>query len=243
MKTLKPAAKKFPAKKASAKADRNLVRRQLNFFFVVDCSGSMTGDKMASLNYAIRSAIPAMRTAATDNADNDVLLRVISFSDSAHWMADSAVPVADFNWHDLAASGESAMGQSFEMLAKVLTLKKLPGRQIPPVIVLLSDGLPTDDVDAGLAALNAADYGKMAVRIAIAIGSDADMLTLQSFIGQTGIKPLQANNAETLVNRIRWATSAPVKAASLPASGSTKPLQQIADSVVGEHNDGGELVW
>src|SRR3982751_2137368 len=100
----KAADKKSPAKALPAKSGR----RQINFFFVVDCSGSMTGDKMASLNYAIRSAIPAMQAAAADNSENDVLVRVISFADQARWMIEAPVPVADFTWADLKAKGESA---------------------------------------------------------------------------------------------------------------------------------------
>ena len=234
--------------KQPVKTAKGPEKRQLHFFLVVDCSGSMTGDKMASLNYAVRSAIPAMRSAAADNPENDVLVRVISFSDSARCTTDAAVPVAKFVWQDLTAKGESAMGQALENLAKMLTPKKLLGRQVQPVIVLLSDGLPTDDLDAGLAALDASEYGKSAVRIAIAIGSDADMATLQSFMGQTGVKPLQANNAETLVNRVKWAASVPLQAASLPATGQKETLQHLAESAAaenkdGENKDGSELIW
>ena len=239
----KAAAKSVPAKKASAAPADTSGKRELNFFFVVDCSGSMTGEKMASLNYAVRSAIPAMRQAASDNPDSDVLVRVIAFADKASWAVEDAVPVAKFNWKDLSAKGETAMGAGLQLLAKALSPKQLTGRQIQPVIILISDGLPTDDVDAGLAALNDVEYGKQAVRIAIAIGSDADMPTLQSFMGPTGVKPLQANNAETLVNRIKWAASVPLRAASQPVSSGPAPMQQIAESAESENKDGGELVW
>lgn len=242
MKTPKQPAKAAKTTKL-AKATPAAGKRQLHFFFVVDCSGSMTGDKIASLNYAVRSAIPAMRSAATDNPENDVLVRVISFSDDARWANDSAVPVSDFSWEDLIAKGETAMGAALKLLAKSLTSKNLTGRQVQPVIVLISDGLPTDDVDAGLAALDKSEYGKSALRIAIAIGSDADMPTLQSFMGQSGVKPLQANNAETLVNRIKWAASVPVQAASRPVSGAKEPLQDLAESAAIENKDGGELIW
>ena len=250
MKTPKVAAKAPKASKAAklAKAEKAAApkaqdKRQLHFFFVVDCSGSMAGDKMASLNYAVRSAIPAMRSAAADNPENDVLVRVVSYADKADWVSEEPVPVSSFAWKDLSAKGESAMGEALQILAKMLTSKKLPGRQVQPVIVLLSDGLPTDDVGAGLKALEQSEYGKSALRIAIAIGSDADMPTLQGFIGQSGVKPLQANNAENLVNRIKWAASIPVQAASKPISNGAEPLQQIAQSAVLENKDDGELLW
>ena len=56
------------------------------------------------------------------------------------------------------------------------------------------------------------------MRIAIAIGEDADLDVLQKFIGHPEIKPLQANNSEALVNYIKWVSTAVLKSASSPAS-------------------------
>jgi len=57
-------------------------------------------------------------------------------------------------------------------------------------------------------------WGKKAVRIAIAIGEDADYETLQKFIGHPELKPLQANNPEALVRHIKWVSTAVLKSAS-----------------------------
>jgi len=119
----------------------------------------------------------------------------------------------------------------------------MPGRQLPPVLVMLSDGLPTDDAEAGLAAFMKSEFGAKAIRIAVAIGSDADKTLLQSFIGHLDMKPLQANSAETLVNRIKWAASVPMKAASAPVGASADPVQNLAQGVASENENGGELVW
>jgi uncharacterized protein YegL len=56
------------------------------------------------------------------------------------------------------------------------------------------------------------------VRIAIAIGDDADKATLQRFIGHPELEPLQANNAESLVRYIKWVSTAVLQSASSPAS-------------------------
>ena len=70
-------------------------RRELNFILAVDCSGSMKGEKMASLNYAMRSTLPAMREAARDNPETRVLIRVVSFATETAWQTPAAplVPV------------------------------------------------------------------------------------------------------------------------------------------------------
>ena len=91
-------------------------------------------------------------------------------------------------------------------------------RALPPVLVLISDGQPTDDFDAELKALMEVPWAKRAVRISIAIGHDADHGPLRKFIGNPELPVLEANNAETLVNYIRWASTAVLRAASSPAS-------------------------
>jgi uncharacterized protein YegL len=94
-------------------------------------------------------------------------------------------------------------------------------RALPPVLVLISDGQPTDDFDQGLKELLDQPWGKKAVRIAISIGQDADADVLQKFIAHPEMKPLAANSPEALVKHIKWASTAVLKSASSPAAGGT----------------------
>jgi uncharacterized protein YegL len=91
-------------------------------------------------------------------------------------------------------------------------------RALPPILVLVSDGQPTDDYSGAVRELLDLPWGKRAVRIAVAIGTDADQDALHEFVANPEIPVLQANNAETLVNYIRWASTAVLRAASAPAS-------------------------
>jgi uncharacterized protein YegL len=207
----------------------SVARRQLQVLFALDCSGSMTGDRIASLNYAMRTALPELRDVAAENPEVDVRVRVLSFGTTVAWQTDQAVPAGEIGWTDLVAGGETPMGAALAMLGGALWRDAMPGRQLPPVVVLASDGLPTDDFEAGLAAFFAADYAGAALRLAIAIGTDADSWTLERFIGNPAIKPLRANNAAELAHRIKWATTAPVKAASSPTN-APDAFAAIADS-------------
>lgn len=185
-----------------------LVRKELHFFWLVDCSGSMDGTKIGTVNYAIRDCIPLMRTAAEDNPHVKVVVRAIRFGNAAEWHVQQPTPVENFSWAEVNALGSTAMGKALTMLAQ--ELKLLPrGRVLPPVIVLMSDGHPTDDFDSGLAALDQEPLGAKAIRIAIAIGEDADRPRLTRFIGaKSDLKaPLEAGNPQELVDHIRWATT------------------------------------
>ena len=195
-----------------------IATRPLHFIFIADCSYSMEGAKIQSLNHAIREAIPHMREVAHGNPNAEVLVRAIKFSGGAQWHVSQPTNVDAFEWADLAVSGMTDMGRALVLVTDALKTPPMPERALPPVLVLISDGQPTDDFEGGLRALMAEPWGKKAVRLAIAIGEDADSGVLQRFIGHAELQPLRANNAEDLVKYIRWASTAVLQAASAPAS-------------------------
>ena len=222
-----------------------LARRQLHVILALDCSGSMHGDRIASLNYALRTTLPELRKVAEENPEIDVRLRVLRFSTEAEWHVADPVPVAEARWTDLSAGGETSMGAAFHLIGQALSKDAMPGRQLPPVIVLASDGYPSDDFEAGLEALFAADHAGAAIRLAIAIGGEADMEVLERFIRHPSLKPLRANNASDLVRHIKWATTAPVKTASSPtnAPDPLAPLAQRTAQEAAQKRDVSELIW
>jgi len=196
-----------------------LAKRELHFIWMVDCSGSMGVDgKIEIVNTAIVEALPHMRDVADDNPHAKLLVRAIKFSTGAQWHVSQATAVEQFEWTPLAADGVTDMGMAFKEVGGQLSVNVMPERALPPVLVLLSDGQPTDDYREGLKFLMEQPWGKKAVRIAIAIGQDADYDSLQEFIGNVEFKPLEANNPERLADLIKWASTAVVKSASAPVS-------------------------
>ncbi len=219
-----------------------LARRQLQVIFALDCSGSMQGDRIASLNYAMRTALPELADVAAENPEIDVRVRILRVADRAEWQSETCLPAADYPWTDLKADGETNMGAALTLLGAALSKEAMTGRQLPPVLVLASDGLPTDDFEAGLASFFAADFADSAVRVGIAIGTDADLGPLERFIRHPSAKPLRANNATELVDRIKWATTAPVKAVSAPTN-APDPLAAMGDRPQPTGSSETEIIW
>ncbi len=208
-----------------------LATRPLHFIWIADASGSMKDDgKIQSLNMAIREAIPHMQKVASENPNAQVLVRAIKFASGAQWHISQPTPVEDFKWVDLKADGVTDMGKALAMVADQLKIPPMTDRALPPVLVLISDGQPTDSFEKGLQKLLDEPWGKKAVRIAIAIGQDADHDVLQKFIGHNEIKPLQANNPESLVNYIKWVSTAVLKSASSPASQAAAAVPGVIDA-------------
>lgn len=210
-----------------------LATRPLHFFWVVDCSGSMYGEKIGALNNAIQSTIPEMRDAASNNPNAELLVRTLKFATGASWVTSTPVNIDDFAWNDLDAGGVTDLGAAFEMLSAQLTIPPMTDRALPPVIVLLSDGQPTDDYKKSLDKLLHLPWGKKAVRIAISIGQDADDDVLYEFTGNRELV-LQANNPEALVKCIKWASTA----ASLVSAPASRPKDIVdAPALPGAPND------
>lgn len=192
-----------------------MARRELHFIWLLDTSGSMNADgKIQALNVAIRETIPQLQGAARDNPNVNVLVRAITFSDGAKWHVETPTPVANLRWTDVTAGGHTDLGKALRLLADAMKVPPMPERAVSPVLVLVTDGHHTDDFEGGLAALMAENWGRDAVRIAITIGRDVSMRALQRFIGDEEIEPLQAQNAEMLVQHIRWASRTGVESAS-----------------------------
>ncbi len=195
-----------------------MASRPLHFIFIADCSGSMYGAKIRALNNAIREALPHMREVADENPNARVLVRAIAFGSGARWHHAEATPVEAFQWQDLDADGVTDLGAALRLLSAELRMPPMPQRALPPVLVLVSDGQPTDDWEGALGQLLDLPWGTKAVRVAIAIGEDADTEVLQRFIHHPELRPLQANSPEALVRHIKWASTAVLKSASAPPS-------------------------
>jgi uncharacterized protein YegL len=194
---------------------------------MLDVSGSMHGEKIGELNFAIREALPHMRDSAEDNPHAAVEVRAMTFGTGARWMTPNPVPLDDFSWTDVSVNGITDMGAALKMMARELSVGNMPDRGLPPVIVLVSDGQPTDDFTSGLTELMNQPWGKRAVRIAIGIGEDADLDVLRKFIAHPEIEPLRARNSGDLTAFIKYASTVVLKSASSPAS------QQVGSTLTG----------
>jgi uncharacterized protein YegL len=176
-------------------------RRPLHVVIIADCSGSMTGEKIQALNFAIAQMIQHLASWEEDQERAQVLVRAIAFADQPRWHVEEPLPVARVRWEPLSAvpQGRTNMGPAFRMAASVLGKDSLPRRAFAPALLLITDGMPTDeqeDFDAGLNELMAQRAGREALRMAVAIGRDARSAALTRFIDDPRIPVLVARNVD-----------------------------------------------
>ena len=111
-----------------------------------------------------------------------------------------------------------------------------------PAIILLSDGGPTDDFESGLKKLKDNNWFKAAIKIAIAIGDDADKDVLKRFTG-TPEAVFTVHNIDALkqIIRVVAVTSSQIGSKSSTASDVTKQEQVIKEvTEAAENIDGAQ---
>lgn len=201
-----------------------VAKRNLHFFWLLDNSGSMYGQKIATLNTAINEAVAAVKNALAAHSEINILMSAIKFSDAASWqIGPEPVSIDDFRWQDLAADGCTATSQAINLLCEELAVEKMSRRAVPPVCILVSDGFCTDspaEYQAAIDRLNKLPWGKKAVRLVIAIGQDSeyDEAELLKFTNHKEVGVLKAETPEELVNYIKWASTTASLSASMSKS-------------------------
>jgi uncharacterized protein YegL len=182
-------------------------RKTMVLFFLVDTSGSMDGAKMGAVNAAIEEVIPELKELSETNADAQIKVAALEFSSGARWItAGGPVNAEEFRWNYLDAAGVTDLGHACLMLNEKLSKKAFMQEatgSFAPAIFLLSDGGPTDDWQKGLAELKGNNWFKKAVRVAVAIGEDADKEVLKQFTG-TMEAVLEAKNIAMLKRMIKF---------------------------------------
>jgi uncharacterized protein YegL len=130
------------------------------------------------------------------------------------------------------------------MLGEQLKTPPMPERSLPPVLILISDSQPTDDISRGLKAIMEQPWGKKAVRLATAIGEKTDKDIFQKFIAHSEIKPLEARNPQALTQFIKWGSTSTISWLSSPPVSNNKISSSMPPvPVPTPTNDNAEDIW
>ena len=208
-------------------------RRTMTLFFLIDTSGSMFGNKIGAVNDAIVNVLPMLEDISSSNPDAEIKVAALEFSNGTKWLYNEPKSVEDFKWIDVQAGGLTSLGEACLELNSKLSrsgyMKSASG-SYAPAIILLSDGGPTDNFDGGLQTIQGNNWFKNAIRIAIAIGDDADLDVLARFTGNSeAVIKVQNIDALKQIIRIVAVTSSQIGSKSSSAGDTSKQDQVIKD--------------
>ncbi|MBC3795458.1 vWA domain-containing protein [Acetobacterium tundrae] len=233
-----------------------IARRTMVLFFLVDTSGSMAGSKIGAVNEAINDIVPELRDISDNNADAQIKIAVLEFNSGAEWLYPNPIEAENFEWDYLDVGGVTDLGTAFTMLDEKLSRNEFMSDvagSFAPAIFLMSDGQPTDHYEKGLAKLKENNWYKNAIKVAVAIGDDADQDVLKDFTGNSE-SVLTARNPEALKKMITFVSVTASKIGSQSSSvgfsgKSSAPskqdnfVEQIQDFNADIFDDDAEIEW
>lgn len=220
-------------------------RRSMVLFFLIDTSGSMSGNKIGAVNDAISQVIPMLDDISKSNADADIKIAALQFSSGCEWIYSEPKTASDFRWIDRTAGGLTDLGAAYlelnDHLSRSSFLRSDTG-YFAPVLLLLSDGEPTDNWQAGLEKLSMNKWYQNAIKIAIAIGEDANTDILNEFT-KNKEAVITVHTVESLKKLIRTVSVTASTIGSQSATAGNKDKATIAIETITEavkETDGAE---
>ena len=178
--------------------------RRLPVYLLVDTSGSMHGEAIESVRNGLQVLVSALRQ--DPYALETAWLSVITF-DSRAQQITPLTELMSFQIPELRVSGMTAMGEALSLLADCIQREVVKGSaeqkgDWKPIVFLLTDGAPTDDLDRGINAIRQVKTGTF---VACAAGPGADTSTLKKIT--EAVISLDTADSNSIKAFFQWVSS------------------------------------
>jgi uncharacterized protein YegL len=179
--------------------------RRLPIFVLLDVSESMTGDGLRQLQQGIERMVAGLRR--DPHALESVFLSAIAFAGKARTLAP-LTELATFYPPRLPLGSGTSLGAGMlhlmdEIDRNVVSSTRERKGDWRPVVYLMTDGKPTDDIDPAVARWHA-QYASRVTLVTIAIGAHASMHALQRFT--ENVLRLDATTEQDFQRFVDWVT-------------------------------------
>ena len=180
--------------------------RPLPVILLADVSGSMsTNGKIDVLNESISEMIETFSD--EDDSRAEIHISVITFGGQEAKLHLPLQLANTVKWLPMEAKGRTPMGNAFKLAQKMIEDKSIiPSRAYRPTVILISDGIPTDDWRGSLDQLLNSERASKAMRFAMGIGEEVDNETLSGFLGNADARVFHAHEARKIKNFFKWVT-------------------------------------
>lgn len=212
--------------------------RRLPIFMLLDVSESMAGDNLRQLQQGLDRLVGGLRT--DPHALESVYLSAIAFAGKARTLAP-LTELASFYPPRLPVGSGTSLGRGMMHLMDEIdrsVMKSTPERKGDwrPVVYLMTDGKPTDDIEVALERWNQSYKGRITL-VAIAVGKHAAIATLQRFTDQ--VLSLDATTEEDFKRFVDWVTMSVVAQSRSVADtrGGGVNLAKLDDSIMRKISD------
>ena len=185
--------------------------RRLPVYLLLDCSGSMFGEPIEAVKNGVQLLVSTLRQ--DPYALETAYLSIITFDSSAR-QASPLTELAAFQQPTLQASGCTALGEALTLVSQCAdneVVKTTPEKKgdWKPLVFIMTDGEPTDDLNKGIAEFNKRKWGMV---VACAAGSGANTDTLKKIT--ECVVSLDTADSATIKAFFKW-VSASVSSGSM----------------------------
>ena len=199
--------------------------RKLPVYLLLDTSGSMFGEPIEAVKNGVQTLVAALRQ--DPYALETAYLSVITFDNGARQVVP-LTELANFQMPNIQAQGQTCMGDALKLLAQKVdtevarTTAEVKG-DWKPIVFMMTDGTPTDDLAAGLAAIRSKKFGMI---IACAAGAKANVDSLRQIT--ESIVSLDTADSSTISAFFKW-VSASISTGSQKVEASGKEVAGLQE--------------
>lgn len=153
-------------------------KKRMLFILVVDTSASMK-NKIEIVNDAMKRNITKMKELDLSHNIAKVAITILEFDKDVRWIPEKPQEINNFNFIDIECSntGQSNYSKLYQSLNNKLNKEDLleNASDYHPIILLISDGKPTDEYEDYLSECEENEWFHRATRIALPIITEKNM--------------------------------------------------------------------
>lgn len=178
--------------------------RRLPVYLLLDTSGSMYGEPIEAVKNGVQTLVAALRQ--DPYALETAYLSVITFDNGARQVVP-LVELANFQVPNLQANGQTCMGEALRVLAQKVdqevtrTTAETKG-DWKPIVFMMTDGEPTDDLSSGIQAIRNRRIGMI---VACAAGAKANVQSLRQIT--ENVVSLDTADSSTISAFFKWVSA------------------------------------
>lgn len=178
--------------------------RRLPVYLLLDTSGSMFGEPIEAVKTGVQLLISTLRS--DPYALETAYISIITFDSSAQQVVP-LTEISAFQQPNVNASGCTALGEALSLLSKrvdaeiVKTTADVKG-DWKPIVFIMTDGEPTDDLDKGIRDFKQKKFG---VVVACAAGRGAKVETLKKIT--ENVVQLDTADSGTISAFFKWVSA------------------------------------
>ena len=187
-------------------------RQILNILFMIDVSGSMRGQRIAQVNYALENIFKELKR--KDLPDAQIKIGIMEFSDEANWVTPQPVLLEDYVYTQIEAQPwltnyTCAFDKLNEVLHRSRFMNPSLGEYFAPLILFITDGEPVDvaEYPEAIDRLNHNGWFLKSAKYALAAGEEAKNEDIGKILASfTGIREnvRHADEGEALCDLIEF---------------------------------------